>query len=69
MLAFLTANLSTLIGAAIVAALFCGVCWKMYRDYRAGRHSCSCGGSCCGCPNSSLCYSGPKAKPRPPQRP
>ena len=51
MLAFLTANLSTILVAAVVAALFLGVCYKMYRDHRAGRHSCSC------CPNGSLCGS------------
>lgn len=64
MLAFLTANLSTILVAAVVAALFLGVCYKMYRDHRAGRHSCSCGGSCSCCPNGSLC--GSKDDPKDP---
>ena len=57
MLAFLAANLSTVIGALVVAALFVGVCWKMWKDHRAGKYSCSCGGGCSGCPNSVYCCS------------
>lgn len=65
MLSFLSANLSTLIVGGIVAALFLGVCWKMYRDHRSGKHSCSCGGSCSCCPNGSLCGgTKPKTPPR-----
>lgn len=55
MLAWISANLATIIGALLVAALFIGVCYKMYRDNRAGKHSCSCGGGCSGCLNSGYC--------------
>ena len=62
MLAWITTNLATILGAVIVAALFIGVCHKMYKDNLAGRHSCSCGGSCAGCPNSTYCCA-PSGKP------
>ena len=55
MLDILAANLSTIVVALLVAALFVGACRKLWKDHRAGKHSCSCGCGCSGCPNSSLC--------------
>ena len=46
MLDVLAANLSTIVVALLVAALFVGACRKLWKDHRAGKHSCSCG---CGC--------------------
>lgn len=56
MLTFLTQNLATILVAALVLALFAGICIKLYRDARAGRHTCSCGGDCRSCPGGSLCH-------------
>ena len=64
MLDILAANLSTIVVTLLVAALFVGACRKLWKDHRAGKHSCSCGGGCSGCPNSSLCC-GTKSKNEP----
>lgn len=56
MFTWLAQNLATILVAALVLALFVGICIKLYRDARAGRHSCSCGGDCRSCPGSSLCH-------------
>lgn len=52
---WLTANGGTLLVALVVAALFGAACFKLWKDHRAGKHSCSCGGGCGGCPNSAAC--------------
>ena len=44
----------------IVAAIGLGrggmVIYRGFRNHKAGKHSCSCGGACGGCPGSSLCH-------------
>ncbi|MDD4850025.1 MAG: FeoB-associated Cys-rich membrane protein [Gemmiger sp.] len=56
MLAFLTANLATIVVALVVFGAFVAVIVKMYRDHKAGKGGCSCGGSCGSCPNGGSCH-------------
>lgn len=49
MLAFLGSNLATIIVALLVFGGVGLAVYKMIRDKREGKHSCSCGGSCGGC--------------------
>ncbi|MEE0801527.1 MAG: FeoB-associated Cys-rich membrane protein [Gemmiger sp.] len=50
------ANLATGIGTALVILLFAAACLSIRREKKAGKHSCSCGGGCSGCPNHCLCH-------------
>ena len=56
MLNFLTQNLATLVVAALVFGTAAAVARKCWHDHKAGRHSCSCGGGCEGCPGHSCCH-------------
>ena len=53
MLAFLGSNLATIIVAVLVFGAVGLAVYKMIRDKREGKHSCSCGGSCGGCSGCS----------------
>lgn len=57
MLAFLQANLATIVVAAVVFGVWIAVVVKMIRDHKAGKGGCSCGGGCSGCPGSKYCHS------------
>ena len=56
MLAMFVEMLPTIIGAAIVFGIVGMVIYRGFRNHKAGKHSCSCGGACGGCPASSLCH-------------
>lgn len=50
MLDFLVQNLGTILVGAVVLAVVVSVLWKMVRDKKQGKSSCSCGcGGCSGC--------------------
>lgn len=53
MLAFLGSNLATIIVALLVFGGVGLAVYKMIRNKREGKHSCSCGGSCGGCTGCS----------------
>ena len=48
-------NLPTILVLCAVIALVALVIFKMIRDKKQGKHSCSCG--CGGCPFSDTCHS------------
>ncbi len=48
--------MGTVIVAVIVAALVGLVVYKMIKDKKAGKGSCSCGGGCGSCPNACHCH-------------
>ncbi|MDE6659609.1 MAG: FeoB-associated Cys-rich membrane protein [Eubacterium sp.] len=54
MLAFLTANLSTIIIAVIVIGILAAIIVKMIKDKKKGKSSCGCG--CSNCAASDLCH-------------
>lgn len=54
MLAFLTANLSTIIIAVIVIGILAAVIVKMIKDKKKGKSSCGCG--CENCAASEICH-------------
>ncbi len=58
MLSFLSQNLATIIVLLIVASVVGLVVFKMIKDKKAGKQSCSCG--CGGCPMRESCHSNNK---------
>lgn len=54
MLAFLTDNLATIIGAAVVAGVLALIVTKMIRDHKKHKGGCGCG--CSECPNAGACH-------------
>ncbi len=58
MLEWITANLATIVVAAIVVAVVAFVIVKMVKDRKKGRGTCSCG--CGGCPQAGTCRTQPK---------
>lgn len=45
----------------IILALIVGlIIYKMYKDKKAGKHSCSCGGECANCASSGICHNNKK---------
>lgn len=62
MLAFLESNLATVIVALLVFAALGLAMYKMIRDKREGKHSCSCGG-CSGCSGCSRGCTHSKTQP------
>lgn len=56
MLTMLWNNLPTIIGSLIVFGVVGAILYNGFKNRRSGKHSCSCGGSCSGCANSSLCH-------------
>ena len=54
MLAFLTANLSTIIIAVIVIGILAAIIVKMIKDKKKGKSSCGCG--CSNCAASEICH-------------
>lgn len=63
MLEFISANMATIIVAALVAVLVGLIVVRMVRDRRRGVSSC--GNACACCPNAALCHAHqpPKASP------
>ncbi len=49
-------NLPTIIVLSIVVLVFLAIVIKQIRDKKAGKCSCSCGGSCGGCAFSGTCH-------------
>lgn len=49
-------NAATILVAAVVLAVLCAIVYKMIRDKRQGKVSCSCG--CGGCPMRDACHKG-----------
>ena len=41
--------MANVIVGGILALIVLGAAWKLARDKRAGKGSCSCGGDCCSC--------------------
>lgn len=56
MLALIVEMLPTILGAAIVFGIVGLILYRAYKNHKEGKHTCSCGGSCSGCPGSSLCH-------------
>lgn len=63
MLAFLGSNLATIVVALLVLVALGLAVYKMIRDKREGKHSCSCGG-CSGCSGCSCGCAHSKPEPR-----
>lgn len=55
MLAWLSANIGTILAAAIVLAIIAAVMIKMKKEKKKGGSSC--GGGCAGCPMAGECHS------------
>ena len=62
MLAFLGSNLATIIVAVLMFGAVGLAVYKMIRDKREGKHSCSCGG-CSGCSGCSCGCTHSKTEP------
>ncbi len=58
MLSWFSANLATIIVFLVVALVVGLVVFKMIKDKKAGKKSCSCG--CGGCPMKDSCHSNNK---------
>lgn len=56
MFEWLAANLATIVVSLIVLAIVSLVVWKMVRDKKRGKGSCSCGGSCSTCGACGACH-------------
>ena len=56
MLVWLQHNAGTIVIGALVACLVAGLAWKLIRDKKQGKSSCSCG--CGGCALKDQCHSG-----------
>lgn len=63
MLAFLGSNLATIVVTLLVLAALGLAVYKMIRDKREGKRSCSCGG-CSGCSGCSCGCAHSKPEPR-----
>jgi len=48
----------TIIGAAVIAAIFVLIIVSEIRKKKQGKSSCNCGCSCGGCGMSDICHSG-----------
>lgn len=57
MLSWLSANLATILVAAVVFGVWGFIVYRLIKNRRAGKSGCSCGGSCSGCPGSLYCHS------------
>lgn len=57
MVEFLLQNWGTLVVGAVVLAAVFAIIFKMIKDKKEGRSSCSCGcGGCSGCGGSGCCH-------------
>ena len=56
MLAMISELLPTIIGAVLVFGVVGLIVYREYKNHKAGKHSCSCGGACGSCPGSALCH-------------
>ncbi|MGI6202497.1 MAG: FeoB-associated Cys-rich membrane protein [Eubacteriales bacterium] len=54
MLAWITANIGTIIVCAVLAAIVAVVIVSMVRNHKKGKTSCGCG--CSGCALSEVCH-------------
>lgn len=57
MLEFLSANLGTIIVAAVLIIILVGIVLKIRKDKKNGK-GCSCGCGCEGCPSAGMCATG-----------
>ena len=57
MVAWITANLATIIVAIVVFGVWGLAVWYLVRSRKTGKGGCSCGGGCSGCPGSKYCHS------------
>lgn len=63
MLEFWLQNWGTLLVGAVVLAAVLAIVFKMVKDKKAGKHSCSCGcGGCSGCGGNSCCHTSSSSK-------
>lgn len=54
MIEFLTANLGTIIVITLLAVIVGAVIYRIIKNKKKGKSSCSCG--CSGCPHSKACH-------------
>lgn len=57
MFEWLAANLASVIVALVVLAIVGLIVWKLAKDKKRGKGSCSCGGECGSCGACSHCHS------------
>lgn len=60
MLAFLSANIGTILAGLVVLLIIAGVIIHMIRNKKKGKSACGCG--CDGCANASACHGCQKDK-------
>ena len=54
MVAFLSENLATIVGAFIILCIFIATVAKQIKDKKSHKGGCGCG--CSGCPSSGMCH-------------
>lgn len=54
MLNFISENMATILGSAIVASVFILIVTKQIKDKKSGKSGCGCG--CGNCPNNGVCH-------------
>ncbi|MEA5060162.1 hypothetical protein SDC9_136661 [bioreactor metagenome] len=54
MFAFLSENLATIVGSALVFGVFLLILVKQIKNHRQHKGGCGCG--CSGCPNAGSCH-------------
>lgn len=59
MLEWIAANAASIAVVLVLAVVVALIVWKMVRDKKSGRSSCSCGGNCASC---GACRSAHKVK-------
>lgn len=57
MIAFISANLPTIIGSIVVFGVFLLIVVKQIVKIKQHKGGCGCGCGCDGCPNSGICHS------------
>ncbi len=58
-------NAPTIVIGLLVLAVFVAIVAQGIRNKKQGKSSCSCGGSCGGCPSGGLCHPGAKTAKKP----
>ena len=62
MFEWLTANIGSVIVGLVVLCVVAAVAFKLIRDKKRGKGSCSCGDNCGSCACSGACHGGEAAK-------
>lgn len=62
MFEWLTANIGSVIVGLVVLCVVAAVAFKLIRDKKRGKGSCSCGDNCGSCACSGACHGGKAAK-------